>query len=368
MPHFALLPSGATGTIPGTYGSQLPVFASRGRPLLQMDPTDSQRTDFFERFRAYFSRPAVSPGADEDGAPPRTIAIIVCFAISGILWLTFTMQETHEIVLPLELQVENMPSDQMLADSLPRSIRVTVEAERVQLLRLIWDPPTVPINVGTERISVEEVIPPLGNVRVQGVSPSVIEPRLEPQVARRIPIQLRHAISTPSSHDFLVPPTITPDSVLVTGARSVVNSLRFWPTKVIEHEGLRDTLEARVALSDTLSSLVQRRPNEVSLMAVAGEFVGSIREIDVHVQGVPSGEQVVVLDPPSVRVRYRVLFSHYEQALHAPDFYAEVSYDQIRNDRTGRVHPELHTPENLEVRDVEMVPATVGYFDVVSDQ
>lgn len=334
-----------------------------------METADSQRPEFLDRLRGYFRRdPAGSPG-DEDAPPRRTVAVIVCLVISGILWLTFNMQETHEMVIPLEVQVENMPSDRMLADSLPQSIRVTVEAERVQLLGLIWDPPAVPINVSNSRIAVEEVIPYLGGVRVQGVSPTIIEPRLEPQVRRRIPIRLRHNISTPTSHDFLDPPSITPDSVMVVGAMSVIEDLEYWPTELVEVENLRDTLKVLVELSDTLGSLVRTRPREVMLTAIAGEFIGAVREVDVHPQGVPSsGEQVVVLDPMTVRVRYRVLFSQYDQALIAPDFYAEVSYDQIRADRTGRVRPTLNTPENLEIRDAEMIPSTVGYFDVVSDQ
>src|SRR5690606_16418897 len=111
----------------------------------------------------------------------------------------------------------------------------------------------------------------------------------------------------------------------VIGARSVIEDLDYWPTQIFVHEDLKDTLQARVMLSDSLSGLIQRRPTEVMLTAIAGEFVGAIREIDVHARGVPSsGEQSVVLDPPTVRVRYRVLFSQYEQAQNAPDFYAEV--------------------------------------------
>ena len=334
-----------------------------------MDLNPPDKSDYRERFRGFFARGVARTAPDDDAPPKRTFAIVTCILISGILWLTFTMRETHEIVLPLEIQLENMPADRMLADSLPRNVRVTVEAERIQLLKLLWDTPTVPINVSNPRIVVEEVIPPLGGVRVQGVSPTIIEPSLEEQMQRTVPVRLRHAITTPSTHDFLEPPAISPDSVTVVGARSVVENILYWPTARFEHEGLRDTLNARVPLSDTLSSLVRTRPSEVLLTAIAGEFIGAIREIDVHAQGVPStGEQVVVLDPSTIRVRYRVLFSQFEASQIAPDFYAEVSYDQIRADRTGRVRPVLHTPTNLEIRDVEMIPATVGYFDVVSDQ
>lgn len=335
---------------------------------MEVDRTDNQRSLFAERVASYFSRKR-RPPFEDDGPPRRTLAVIVCVIISGVLWLTFTMQETQEISLPLAVRVDNMPPDRMLADPLPQTVRVTVEGERIQLLRLLWDPRPVPINASSERVVIEEVIGPLGNVRVLGVNPSVIEPRLEQLMERRVPIQLRYNIDLDSSWDFLKPPSISPDSVWVTGARSLVENLDYWPTQVFAYEDLRDTLKARVSLSDSLGSLIQKRPEEVLLTAISGQFIGGVREIDVHPRGVPaSAEQVVALDPPTIRVHYRVLFSQYEEAKIAPDFYAEVSYDQIRADRTGYVRPELKIPDNLEIRDVQMIPPTVGYFDVVPSQ
>lgn len=336
---------------------------------VEIDRSDSQRPLFIERVSNYFARRPGALTADDDRPPRRTMAIIVCLIISGVLWLTFTMQETHEMVLPFTVRLENMPPDRMLVDPLPQSVRVTVEGERIQLLGLLWDPRVVSINVAADRVIVEEQIGPLGPVRVLGVNPNVIEPRLEEMMERRIPIQLRHNVTMSATRDFLQMPSITPDSVTIAGARSLVENLENWPTEVFVYEELRDTLRARVPLSDSLGTLIRKRPEEVVLTAVAGEFIGGVRDIDVHPRGVPtSAEQVVALDPPTIRVHYRVLFSQYEEAQIAPDFYAEVHYEQIRADRSGRVAPELNIPENLEIRDVQMIPPTVGYFDVVPSQ
>lgn len=332
---------------------------------MEVERTESQRSVFFDRFTGLFAR---RPGRlSEDEPPPRTTAIVVCIIISFVLWLTLTMQQTHEMVLPLAIRVENLPPNQMLAEPLPRSVRVTVEAERIQLLGMLFEERVIPIDAAAERVMVEEVMPSLGNVRVLGVTPNVIEPRLEELVEERIPIRLRHDIQMPSGYEFLAPPTIMPDSVVVTGARSLVEGLNYWPTERFTYENLKDTLRARVALSDTLGELVRKRPEETRLTAIAGQFIGAEREIDVHPRGVPaSAADVVALDPPTIRVRYRVLFAHYEASRAAPDFYAEISYDQIRADQSGYVRPVLQLPQNLEIRDAEMVPSTVGYYDVVS--
>ena len=315
-------------------------------------------TGVLDRLKGFFTRYGTTSPQD-DTPPPRTLAIVVCAIISVVLWLTLTMQETHTVQVPFETQIQNLPPDQALEDSLPSTIRAMVTGERIQLLRTVLDPPPVMIDVRLDMVDVQEAVA-LGNVRLLSVSPAVIQPKLGRRITRRLPVQLQSDIDLAEGHDFLQPPELTPDSVDVTGAERIVGRLAVWPTKSFRFSDLKDTLVMTVELSDTLGSLVTYQPQEVLVKAVAGEFIGGVRDIDVHVQGVPSGE--VAVDPPTLRVRYTVLFSDYELAQHAPDFYAEVSYDEIRQDRSGRVTPRLHTPPDLEIRNVVPTPQTVRYY------
>ena len=52
----------------------------------------------------------------------------------------------------------------------------------------------------------------------------------------------------------------------------------------------------------------------------------------------------------------------------APDFFATVSYDQIREDTTGYVRPELHLPSDLIIRDPEMIPSRLQYYTFVAGE
>ena len=114
---------------------------------------------------------------------------------------------------------------------------------------------------------------------------------------------------------------------------------------------------------DTLEHLIDRDVNSTTAVVVAREFTGATREVEVIIQGAPSTEKLVTLEPALITVRYRVLLSEFREAQRAPDFFATVQYDQIRADTTGRVKPRLHPPANLTLRDVQWSPTSLRYFN-----
>ena len=322
-----------------------------------------QGTVFWDRINSLFSRR--TPGHASDDEPRRRgMAVTMAIVVSSLLWFTFTMRETHTKIVQMPTQVVNLPQDQALSQLPPENVRVQIVGDGWSLLRLRVSPPTVEVNASQQEVAVREAIPELPkNVDIQSVSPATLNLWKERRITRKIPVALRATIDTPQAYDLLNPPTLIPDSVEITGAASLIRQFDEWPTARRAFKNVRDTLNTQLALSDTLEGLIAKNIQVVTLRAVSEQFTEGTREIDVTVQGQPSTQKLVSLEPSSVQVKYTVLFSQYQDAQDAMDFFATVSYDEIRLDTTGRVRPHLHLPKNLELRDVEMVPQTLGYYE-----
>lgn len=291
------------------------------------------------------------------------MAITLSVIVSSLLWFTFTMRETHTKVLQMPTEVVNIPENQSLSELPPDRVRVQVVGDGWSLLRLQFSPPSVPVNGAQNEVSVRDAIDLPKNVDVQSVSPSQFSLTKERRISRRVPVELNARIRTPRTHSLIEPATIRPDSVEISGAASVVGAITAWPTQFRSFENVRDTLTARVPLSDTLSGLVTRNIEFVTMRAVSEHFTEARREVEVTVQGEPSTRQLVSLEPSRVEVSFNVVSSQYQEAMRAMDFYATVSYDVIRQDTTGRVRPILHIPEDLVIRDVRMRPERLAYFE-----
>ncbi|MDX1429308.1 MAG: hypothetical protein R3282_03425, partial [Rhodothermales bacterium] len=257
-----------------------------------------------------------------------------------------------------------LPAGQALAELPPKNVRVQVRGEGVSLFRVYYDRPAVPIDAGREVVNLDAAPADLlRNLTLESVRPRTYIVRTDERVTRRVPIDLRTTITTPNTHELIDRPRPVPDSVTVSGAASVVNTIGSWPTVLFERRGLADSVAVQVALVDTLQGLVETDIDRTTVVAVAREFTGAEREVEVILEGAPSANKLVTLEPSALTVKYRVLLSEFNQSLRAPDFFATVQYEDIRSDTTGRVKPQLFLPEELHIRDVQFFPSSLRYYN-----
>ena len=301
----------------------------------------------------------------EDGGSQRKgLAVALSILVACLLWFTFTMRDTHTRVIEFPTQVVNLPEDRAFARLPPSKVEVQTVGDGWSLMRLGLRPSPIAIDAEQNEIQIGDVIPELPQgVRVQAVDPNTILFSKEPRVTRKVPVRTVAEFILPPAYQMTTLPWIGPDSVEVTGAATIIAGLTTWPTEPRVFENLRDTLEVQIPLVDTLGGLLERNIDEVTLRAVSKEFTEGFREIEVMVQGQPSNQQLVSLDPPVVEVKYRVPLSSYEAAGEAEGFFVTVSYEDIRRDTTGFVEPRLELPEDILLLDARMIPDRVGYYE-----
>lgn len=332
-----------------------------------MADADSQVPIFLERIRGLF-RSSDDGGRREDAH--SGLAITVCILLSVVLWLSLTLQERRTVSLNFPVQEPTLSDDRAFVERPPTTVTARVQGSGMELLRLLFNPPNVQIEADDGPVNVEDALQLSqgSDTQVESVTPRSIAVVTEPRIERRVPVLSRVEIQPASSYELIDEPTLQPDSVTVTGAESVVNQLRAWPTQPREITGLRDTVQTAVPLADTLQRLVSRIEDQVTLTAWAGRFAEGTREVQVEVTGIPSSQEVVALQPSTIRIRYRVLFEQLFRSQRASGFFATVSYSQIRSDTTGYVEPRIQVPSGLEIRDPEPLPPRLRYYTSLSSE
>ena len=319
---------------------------------------------FWGRLRSIVERNPKHQGYDQFSTSHRGIAIAVSVLVSALLWFVFSMQKNYSLVVDLPAVVVDLPTDRALTQVPPQTVRVQVQGEGLSLFRLYYNRPAYPLDASQGVVDLESTPPELPkNLRIETVSPRTFAARTEERITRKIPVLLRFDVTTPETHSLLAPPRAVPDSVRVSGARSIVENLTEWPTEVFRAPDLTDSVALSIALVDSLSQLLDRELDRTTAIAVSREFTGATREVEVIIEGAPSNEKIVTLEPSHLTVRYRVLLSEFRESQRAPDFFATVQYDEIRADTTGRVKPHLHPPANLTLRDVQWSPTSLRYFN-----
>lgn len=314
----------------------------------------------------FLPKEAATPG--EDSFRRRWGAITVCGLIAVVLWFTLSIRETYTIQVEMPTQVVNLPDDQALTVLPPATVQVQVSGEGFDLFGLRFNPPTLLIDGQADDVTLQDLVVLPQGLSSEGVLPRTFVVQKETRISRKIPIRLRAVVAPAEAHDFFAEPFLTPDSIVVSGAASIINTLKAWPTEVFRRTGVQDSLVMALSLVDTLDGLVEKSHAQTILTAVAPEYTEDSRVLRVGVAGVPTTQLVVQLEPPSVRVTYRVPLSQFEQAHDAEDFLATVSYNVIRADTTGRVRPRINFPAGVSLLNVDISPSTLRYYERLVEQ
>lgn len=295
---------------------------------------------------------------------PRVL--LVCFGMSLGLWFLLTLGRTHEASVPARIRITDLPSNRALSVMPPDQVLLRVEGTGYALLSLLARTPDLPVSASSDEVDLLMAAPVLpAGIRMRNVQPRFVRITTEERITRRVPIVAQTDIDLASMYDLAGTPRLTPDSITVSGARSILQNLSSWPTQVQAFENVRGDISTELPLSDTLSGLVFRTLTATQFDVPVAPFTGAVRRVDVRVRGVPSSIRLVTLEPSTVEVRFRVLLSDFAAAMEAADFYATLSYDEIRADNSGQLRPRLVLPEGLMIRNAELFPPTVEYFLVV---
>ncbi len=309
------------------------------------------------------------PSGDQ---PRRRWGIItLCVLIAVVLWFTLSIRETYTIEVEMPTQVANLPDDTALVVLPPATVQVQVRGEGFDLFGLRLNPPTLLIDAQAKEVILEDLVSLPQGITNEGVTPRRFVFQKEPRISRKIPIRSRALVEAAELYAFFDDPVLTPDSIVVSGAASIINDLQDWPTEVFRHTGLQDSLVVTLPLADTLAGLVQKNPTETTLTTVARKYAQwqrvllvKVREVQTTVRTV----RVVSFEPPTVTATYIVPLSQFDQARDDEDFYAWVSYTAILADTTGRVRPQINRPAGVSFLYINIYPSTLQYFERLVDQ
>ena len=314
------------------------------------------------RLRSLFA--PTQRGSQFEREEPKHRGLIVTFCVfaASVLWFAFSMQETYTQTIELPTEIINLPADKALLLEPPSSVLIQVEGEGVQILRLYYNPPSIPIDVSGGDVNMFLIAPDvLNNVSLQTVTPRQVTLPLGDRVTRKVPVEARVNVQFAPGHQMIGAVSVQPDSVLISGAQSIVEGLISWPTETRYVGPLNDSLNAVIALSDSLSGLLLINETEVSVQADIQEFTEGRRTVRVQVTGADEG-QTVTFVPETVDVVFQVPLSQYDASMVADDFYVFVPYSDILRDEQGRVFPMLHPPNGLEIRRARLDQSSLGYY------
>jgi hypothetical protein len=297
----------------------------------------------------------------------RYNVLIGSFLVATAFWFSVTMSGTFRAHFDVPLTISNMPVDIALVAPLPENVDVLLEADGWQLLfmnagkQVAYEIPGSRLRAGviqTNRILNETMQLPPG-VTALRVYPETLFVRVDRFLRKDVPLRLVSlSMKFKDGFGLVSEPTISPDSITLRGAESVLRGIRSWPVDGRSYTDLAIPVTEELMVRDSLPGVVRYALDKVTLHIPTEQLADMwFRDVRVNVRHVPADREVLLGQQTidiSVRGGVNAL-SLYSSG----DVSAEIEFEDIVADTSGSIIPTLIIPPELKV--LSMEPPAIQY-------
>lgn len=277
----------------------------------------------------------------------RLIIYLICVAISTIFWFLNALNKEYSVELYFPVKYTNLPKNKLLSNTPPDRFSLKVNSYGFTILRhklsLAFSPLVFDVNEFTgQRMETsdhaEYAIPSKqfinriseqvsNELQITEIHPDTLYFRFDRIVAKKIAIQPNLSYELKKQHLLSSIITTQPDSVMVWGPETVLDTLRFIQTKHQHFKSLDHTIQQQVALTPYKNMVYE--PNRVALNIPVEEYTEKQLVVPVSVRNLPDSVQVNLF-PDKVKVNFLISLNRFSE-IKPTDFLISVSFQDILN-------------------------------------
>lgn len=298
----------------------------------------------------------------------RTPVVIASIVFAVVLWLTVNLGFDYTTTKDIPIVIQNLADDVAFRQPPPEHVRARVRGEGWTLLGMkIGGDTRYVVDLQNERSSVilRTSVDLSDRVRIPGgidiieLSPSQLLLDLEEKTEKTVPIEPVLDVSFRQGFNRVGSVSVSPDSVTIRGAESVVQEIGQWRTKPLALRDLREPVRQVVYLSDSLSRIlsfnIASSEIKFDVQPTAEKTISGLR---VQVEGVPANREVLII-PPRIDLVIRGGINQLA-AVDEENFSARIQYRDILADTSGMITPRIDGPADIRI--VQRSPDRLQYI------
>ena len=295
--------------------------------------------------------------------------LLICFGIAAVFWFMVKLSQEYQTHWKFAFEYV-LPEGQAFIEKPPEVIDATISGSGWKLMYfslfrrhqpLVFDLQKLPLSVLERRLVIDRIQAHLGDasLEVADINLDYSPIRSGTKVSRKLPIKLRFQIGLAPQHQFAGPVTLLPDSVLISGPVSLLDSLHYWPTDTGQIGPLKANHSQTIPLAVNLEQVLDLGVKETQLKAEVEPVVEkTIYYVPVVISHAPDSIRIF---PNSVTVYCVVGMSKYN-TLDASDFTVEADLRGVtpQTDQNTVLLNLTCSPDF--VKNVRFSPQSVEFF------
>lgn len=294
---------------------------------------------------------------------------MACMGIALVFWLLIKLSQTYRAEKQVGFDIE-LPDHKTLAHLPPADFVASLEGTgwdllldhfRARRLTLTYDmQETNQLALGRGQLRTDIKARLYSNdIRIIEVNYDNLNLVAEPLAQKKVPVQLRQQLSFAPEHQLKGNILLTPDSVLLTGPKSLIEQYGSWPTDSLVLSGLEQSQARSLPLARPPVE-VSCSPGTVTAEIEVEPFTEKSVYVPLVVRNAPDSLRVF---PDKVTVTCKIGLSYYDQ-INSSGFLAEIDLKGVALNSAGNTIPIRLTRKPAFALSVYFTPKSAKFFFV----
>jgi len=285
-----------------------------------------------------------------------------------LFWLLVKLSQNHKANRQVAITY-TLPDDMSFVTIPPDQVRVTLEGRGWDLMYDYFGRRNSEVNFNLASTVLQNITnnqlkgrmvdnAKSTNITVEDMSFDYISIELGESATKKIPIILEQQLNFAPEHQLQSAIQLTPDSIILSGPSSILETYTSWSTTLLSLENLKNTTTRPLPLQPNNMPQIQLSESAVQVQIPVEQFTEKSIFIPVMVKGAPDSLKVF---PNKVKTNFVVGLSRYD-TISAKDFRLEVDLKGVPINQSNNTAPILITQQPLGVKNIQFSPKAVQFL------
>jgi YbbR domain-containing protein len=296
------------------------------------------------------------------------MTLLACFFISFMIWVVTTLSEEYPKDILVSVQYINLPEDKALIEPLPDKLYVSAVAKGTALIKHTnISPKTIVIDY-KQHVFNDELRPEsqkthfetqLDGFVIKDINPSIVHFKLEKKAKKVVPIEFMADVEMVQHFYQSEAPIIMPDSMLVVGPASIVDTLKSWKTEALTLREVNKDYKGDIALQKPKLESLQLSFERVNYWIKVVEFTEKRISVPISILHLPKNMNIFPY-PQKVNVKFQVSIDEFDE-INESHFTVVSDFSKIDVTQGEKLKVELlDTPP--DIKNLTFSPQEIEYL------
>ncbi|MDP2209420.1 MAG: hypothetical protein Q8K98_11730 [Bacteroidota bacterium] len=283
--------------------------------------------------------------------------ILATILFATLLWASVSMTYEYTTSVSLPVQLKNLPAQSALKKTLPKSVtmklrgtgwhllKYTITSEKIFLIDASYFSKSS--IVYTDYFISDYFLLPT-EITLMDSSPDSIAIEIDISSEKKVKVITDVDVEFSDGYGQIGVANILPDSVVIKGAKSILDTLNEWTTEKKKFVETSKPLNTTLKLTEPLQYILSLEQSEINYSINVQPFAEkTFPGINIEIRLLPPNREVILI-PPKLDVIIRGSIDMLAD-FSSENLKAYIDYQYLLADSTGYIQPEISIPDGLKI-------------------